>query len=117
MGQSISKLSDVVKTGGFKVILLIRDPRGIANSRFSCKSQTGPGKLWSQSKKDVFWKVGHVCDVYNLFLEEESKETFGIEKRKIFIARYEDMLNDPIRIAERIYSFVGLRMPEQVQTK
>ena len=109
--QSVQKLPQDIN---FKIILLVRDPRGIASSRVNQGTATGPGKMWTQKMPKHFWKFGEICRVYDLFIKEAAM--IDAEKLKnILIVRYEDVLKDRVYWAQKIYDFVGLKMHKRVE--
>merc|ERR1711981_150805 len=85
----------------FKILYLVRDPRGMANSRFNLKSNK-----WTPEN---LRKLDTICSNHHKFLN--SKATI---KSKIFTVRYEDFALNPVPIAEQIYDFVGLNMTTEI---
>lgn len=108
--QSVMKIPVEIRNR-LRILILIRDPRGIAASRMSTQFSTGPGKLWSQKNPTVFWKFGEICKVYDLFLKEKSETGFP---ENVMVVRYEDVLFAKEKWAEKIYKFLGLKMHPRV---
>lgn len=108
-------LKDDLKTGNLKIIILVRDPRAIINSRFEA-SQTGPGGKWAGLKQ--FWKIQTVCDTYRNLLDEiENGDLDRESKQHIMFARYEDLMIQPKKSIDEIYDFLDLQTQDAIISK
>ncbi|XP_072034726.1 carbohydrate sulfotransferase 1-like [Amphiura filiformis] len=115
-----------------KVIHLIRDPRGTANSRKKyyndMLNSRRPQRLdrtvdRSMKALGLLDREPHVPYKVNTIesLCQWMRDTVGIAtdrpewlKGRYKMVRYEDMASDPLRIARDIYSFVGLDLPDNI---
>lgn len=87
-----------------KLILLIRDPRGIINSRSK--------QNWCVQSKSCM-NIKTLCmrmeaDYY------EAKRLQKIVSKRILVIRYEDLVSWPHRTTKTIYDFFGIEMTEEV---
>ncbi|XP_077979600.1 carbohydrate sulfotransferase 1-like [Glandiceps talaboti] len=93
-----------------KIIHLVRDPRGIWNSRLDLNKSNHDylrrRPEWDEIT-DLCQTMMHTLQVVHLY----PKWLHG----KYFLARYEDAAIDPIGMAEKLYKFLGLRLPIQVK--
>lgn len=109
--QSLNELKDFVTDPSLnvKVIHLVRDPRGVMNSRKNMKE----GNL------DLLRRKGHVADEV-LDLCQHMDKTLKVRSVSSWLngryklVRYEDAAENPLRIAEEIYKFVGVDLPPSV---
>ena len=121
------------KQMNIKIIHLIRDPRGTANSRkryyndmlnmnagaagrFGIRTRTMVELGLLEKKPNLPYKVNTLES-----LCQWMRETVGTAKDhpewlkgRYKIVRYEDMAHDPIRITKDIYDFVGLDLSEDI---
>ena len=129
--KSLNHLPDSLKKRHFKnnlkVIFLTRDPRGIAKSRFT------RSRYWNYPKD--LPKLDKICDTYERFLRERSLADLKVKDPQRFarestikyfkddkktwdndvlVVRYEDMSFQPIKIAEKIYKFIGREIPNSL---
>ena len=82
-----------------KLLFLIRDPRGIANSRlalFRAHSQQ-PG----------------ICITYNRFIRERKRHD-AMWRDKVLTIRYEDLVAKPLEMVKHIYAFLNLPLVDQI---
>lgn len=95
----------------FKIIYLVRDPRGIANSRFNIADNN-----WNEEADK---KLKSLCSHFHKFIEEreinQSDETESLWKAKVLVIRYEDFALNPIILADRVYKFLGLEYLEEMK--
>ncbi|XP_002742037.1 carbohydrate sulfotransferase 1-like [Saccoglossus kowalevskii] len=93
-----------------KIIHLVRDPRGIMNSRENLNS-----KNLDFERKDVEWdEVTDLCKDIKKNLNIVSTSASWLKGRYMRI-RYEDVAKHPHSKAEDIYDFIGLEMPTEVK--
>ena len=112
--KSLSWLPESLRLNGnenhnLKIIYLVRDPRAIANSRFT------RSKLWNYPE-DID-RLDNICKSYDLFIKERKEnekedtqsKTF---KNKILVIRYEDLSKQPLKMSQKIYNFINKPLPE-----
>ncbi|XP_070580559.1 carbohydrate sulfotransferase 1-like [Ptychodera flava] len=93
-----------------KIIHLVRDPRGIVNSRRKIND-----KNVDFIRKQVQWdETEDLCKdlAKNLHIVRSSPEWL---KGTYILVRYEDIAKQPGETADKIYQFLGLSMPEKVR--
>ena len=99
----IGKLMDQIPD--LKVIHVVRDPRGVIQSRLSARPR---------SKRAFIDEVKRTC----FQLVQDIHGYRAIERKypdRIFQLRFEDFAIHPLDYAARVYSYVGLDIPEQIQ--
>ena len=124
--DSLKQNSNVTseEKNNLKIIFLTRDPRGLAATRFK------HSKSWSWSKTSQ--KLNNICETYDRFIRERafpdkppkgtSKIKFQPDDKKtwnneVLVIRYEDMAHEPLKMAEKIYKFIGKELPETMKEK
>lgn len=129
---NIKMLKPLVKSFGInlKIIHLMRDPRGTANSRRSYysprdKKQSNVSSDGEPSLKELELlstspevsknTVPKLCDWMRETLEDALEQPKWLKGRYKLI-RYEDLAKEPIRLSRDIYSFLGLDMPANVMS-
>ena len=83
-----------INTNDYKIIYLVRDPRGLINSR-----------LQVISEKHCPDCIEKVCDEWNDFLKQ--KDTIYKYWKNLMIIRYEDFAVNPETWMKKIYEFIG----------
>ncbi|XP_077863335.1 carbohydrate sulfotransferase 1-like [Saccoglossus kowalevskii] len=93
-----------------KIIHLVRDPRGIMNSRNKLNQRNKD----FQRKGDKLDEVTELCKdlSHNLHIIENSASWL---KNRYMLVRYEDIAKDPHAYAKHIYDFIDLELPLEVQ--
>ena len=84
-----------INTNDYKIIYLVRDPRGLINSRLQVISE--------KNCPDCVMKV---CDEWNDFLNK--KDTIYKYWKNLMIIRYEDFAVNPETWMQKIYEFIGI---------
>ncbi|XP_070580558.1 carbohydrate sulfotransferase 1-like [Ptychodera flava] len=93
-----------------KIIHLVRDPRGVMNSRRKLHEINH-----DYHRKNVPWdETEDLCRdlVKNLHIASSSPAWL---KDAYMLVRYEDLARQPNKMADNIYQFLGIRMPKEVQ--
>lgn len=88
-----------------KIIYLVRDPRAIVKSRITRNDiwDLNKGSRPSNTKKR-FDRLDHVCETYDVFLNQRKNYKFA---ENILVVRYEDLTYERVKMAEKIYQFIG----------
>ena len=116
-----------------KIIHLVRDPRGTANSRKNyyidhIKAERKKNKQPERTTQFTLKTLG-LLDVNPQFHVNTIpkyckwiKDTIPVAKSKpdwlqsrYMLVRYEDLALDPVKVSQDIYNFVGLTMPKNVR--
>uniref|UniRef100_A0A8C5M408 Sulfotransferase n=1 Tax=Leptobrachium leishanense TaxID=445787 RepID=A0A8C5M408_9ANUR len=103
----------------FKIIHLVRDPRGILASRISTFIDIyQQWQIWNTTGKQPrnidFEQITTTCtDLSNSVKTGLSRPSWL--KGKYMLVRYEDIAMDPIKKAKEMYDFIGLDWKEEVQ--
>ncbi|XP_077868835.1 carbohydrate sulfotransferase 1-like [Saccoglossus kowalevskii] len=104
--NDISKGLEILKQYNVKVIQVVRDPRGMINSRIKFEN------LDSQEKKGLSMKkISEASKNYCIWLNTNINAVLvGPEwlKKNYMIVRYEDLSTKPRQIVPKMYEFVGL---------
>ena len=95
---------------GQRVIVLLRDPRGVS------KSRVGIGRY--KDKSEELDDVNSYCDNMrqDLVWINTYTQLRQCKPRGLMLLRYEDLANDPVAGVRLIYSFLGRTLPKQVET-
>ncbi|XP_072180335.1 carbohydrate sulfotransferase 1-like [Diadema setosum] len=134
----LSLLESLVKDdhSNIKIIHLVRDPRGTANSRKSyysdslkkSRAKNEPfdlrgrtpilslrtlGLLSTNPERRVNTIVSYCRWIVDAVMLARTRPAW-LEGRYMMV-RYEDLALDPIQVSEEIYDFVGMTMPKNVQ--
>lgn len=90
-----------------KIIYLVRDPRGIANSRLET---TAAGKQWDakSNPKHLQAQLSDICKTYDQFLDDRSSSKFL--KESAIVVRYEDVASNPFVFISKIYNFTNTKI-------
>ena len=105
-----------------QIIYLVRDPRAIFNSRWSLKFTKNPQK---ETDKIRHMPTRH-CDrmngnvnYYKLAIEGAKNHTYEREfiDNHVQFIKYEDLANQPIVWAKKLYSILGLEMDQVIEDK
>jgi len=94
-----------------KIVHLVRDPRGIANSRHNLKRTLD---LRKSLKFTCEKQLHNIKSAHGNFGQSEVSGPPDWLKGRYKFVRYEDTALDPYRTAEDIYRFVGLKMNDHV---
>ena len=86
----------------FHVIYLVRDPRGMASSRFGLK-----GNGWTETDKRH--KLGNICSRYKENYEFLKSENSNWIRDKVTVLRYEDFSLNPELYVDSIFERVGIK--------
>lgn len=96
--------------GDTRVVFLVRDPRGMVNSRLS--------KGLDLNKKLDYQKMVDTCGVFERFLLERRNENlvsgYKFLQNNVLVVRYEDLAYAPYLMARKIYSFLGIRFSHEI---
>nr|XP_039267753.1 carbohydrate sulfotransferase 1-like [Styela clava] len=87
----------------FKIIHLVRDPRGIASSRLKIHND------W-----EIVGNIASVCDQHATNVRAGRNVHWLQDRYKL--VRYEDMATNPIGMAKEIYDFIGLPFVDSVRS-
>ena len=95
-----------------QVIYLVRDPRAVVTSRVKVNFISLEHNFESQIQKE--------CGAYNrninlLLKARNDSQLERILQRSIIVIRYEDVIQDSYGMAKKIYNFLDLHMPFQVE--
>ena len=93
-----------------KVIYSTRDPRGMASSRYKIDLQYKYIAGMPPFRQRVVEQCVRVRNDLNIVpkLQQEFPNNF-------FSSSFEDLVKDPVAIADRVYAFLGLQMPEAIK--
>jgi len=94
-----------------KIIHLVRDPRGIANSRHNLKKNLD---LQKSLKFTCEKQLHNIRSAHGTSNQSDGGKSPDWLKGRYKFVRYEDTALDPYRTAEDIYKFVGLKMTDHV---
>lgn len=93
-----------------RVLHLLRDPRGIINSRIDIE--------WIREypHRSLVWNARELCDAMLSDLEhvERTLEKFNLTRRYKSV-RYSQLAEDPVGTAKDIYKFAGFEFPSVVE--
>ncbi|XP_070580692.1 carbohydrate sulfotransferase 1-like [Ptychodera flava] len=92
-----------------KVIHLVRDPRGIWNSRLNLNKTNYDFVRRRTNWDEVTDLCKNMLDNYKLALRAPQWL-----QGKYFLARYEDIALNPLAMATRVYQFLGIPLPDRV---
>jgi len=102
--RSIQDLPDSLKFDeNFKIIYLVRDPRGITASRFNIQNNN-----WNENAAK---KLKSICQNFHRFIQERVENAAFPNskwKSKVMVVRYEDFALNPLIFADRIYDFLKI---------
>ena len=100
-------LSERQNESDLKIIYLVRDPRGLANSRLET---TAAGKQWDakSNPKHLKTQLSDICKTYDHFLDDRNSVKFL--KESAMVVRYEDVASNPFGLISKIYNFTGTKM-------
>ncbi|PIK60639.1 putative carbohydrate sulfotransferase 1-like [Apostichopus japonicus] len=106
---NVKMLKPLIKFHGInlKILHLMRDPRGTASSRrsyYTPKKRGGPEGVGKRSLHELGL----------LSTSQDSKKTPFQNSDQYRLVRYEDLAEDPIRLSQHIYDFIGLELPPVV---
>ena len=109
MLPNVSDLLSAMERGQ-RVIVLLRDPRGVLLSR------VGTGQFNDTS--DGLEDVTSYCDNMRQDLVWIKKyiQLRQCKPRRLMLLRYEDLANDPVAGVKQMYNFLGRTLPKQVET-
>lgn len=102
-----------------KIIYIVRHPCGAINSWLKSKKEfpqgADPLKEWKSGKcrkiyPEEFWGFDDWKKVTRMYLELTEKFPY-----KIGIIKYEDLVNNPIDVTNRVFEFVGIRLTKQTE--
>ena len=104
-----------------KIVLLIRDPRGMVNSRLSKGWNLKNIKNCQSGKNCIssFLKLMNVCNTWEEYLSFKNRD-FGSESdekhwnNEVLAVRYEDLAAEPYKMADKVYKFLGMSFPDVV---
>ncbi|KAM8974022.1 carbohydrate sulfotransferase 1-like [Pelodytes ibericus] len=104
----------------FKIIHLVRDPRGILASRISTFIDLyRTWKIWNSTGKQPrnidLTQITTTCEDFSESVETGFSRPSWL-KGKYMLVRYEDIATDPVRKAKEMYDFLGLEWRQDVQT-
>ena len=105
---NVSDLSSAMERGQ-RVIVLLRDPRGVSQSR------VGIGRY--KDKSEGIDDVASYCDNMRQDLDWINRyiQLRQCKPRGLMLLRYEDLANDPVAGVKLIYNFLGRTLPKEVE--
>ena len=105
---SLSQLQSFLKQG-VKVLHLIRDPRGVMNSRF---------RIQKQQYANFTHHAAKYCDtaVTDMkYIREQERSNPTLIRQMYQVVRYEDLAADPIKGMRSLYKFMDVSPDENVR--
>jgi len=93
-------------------IFLVRDPRGVFNSRAKIYLDEKRTKFSTRSRKQLFQDIDLMCVNVNRMLNE--LKTLGDNKR-VLLVRYEDVAMRSLAYAKQILEFVDLKFEKNIK--
>ena len=108
----VSYLSDALERGQ-RVIVLLRDPRGVSQSR------VGIGRYRRHmSQSDEMDDVADYCNnmVQDIVWIKNHRKSNQCAAKRLILLRYEDLAKDPATTIRQMYAFYGRPAPEEVKT-
>ena len=110
--QNIPLLKEFVldPTMNIKIIHLIRDPRGVMNSRYRMPESNADLLRRRGPRAD---EIGDLCQHMERNLRYMNESWLSGRYK---LVRYEDIAERPLKVAKDIYDFVGLQLPQRVKT-
>ncbi|XP_002742391.1 carbohydrate sulfotransferase 3-like [Saccoglossus kowalevskii] len=93
-----------------KIIILVRDPRGVMHSRWKLH-----GKNLDYMRKNASWdETEDLCRTYasNVRYAQTCPEWL---KNRYLLIRYEDVAHQPLARAREIYNFLDMSMPQNIE--
>ena len=105
---NVSDLSSAMERGQ-RVIVLLRDPRGVSQSR------VGIGRY--KDKSEGIDDVASYCDNMRQDLDWINRyiQLRQCKPRGLMLLRYEDLANEPVAGVKLIYNFLGRTLPKEVE--
>ena len=111
--SDIMDLKDVIISSNVKIIHLVRDPRGVLNSRIRAyKWHLDNGKYKPGSMPGVN-DIKDICshmEKHFMYWHDTPKWLKGRFK----LVRYEDMAEQPLKVSREVYSFLQMKLPTRV---
>jgi len=101
--ERLSELKEIVQkyAKDLKIMYYVRDPRGLAESRF--------GKNWKWNAKNMN-RLDNICVRYkeNMKYLNSPESNWLKENGRLFVLRYEDFGLNPFKISEDIYDYYDI---------
>ena len=95
-----------------QVIYLVRDPRGVANSRIAINFMTEGPRFTKQLKREC----GKYDKNIDLLMKSSTNDDLKhLLQTNLVVVRYEDIIQNLYGIARKLYKFVNLDMPREVE--
>jgi len=98
----------------FKIIYLVRDPRGITSSRFNIVDNN-----WNTEADK---KLNGLCSHFHKFIDQRKQNIANLNSgeqllwnAQVLVIRYEDFALNPIVMADRVYKFLKMDYPESIK--
>ena len=93
-------------------IFLVRDPRGVFNSRAKIYLDKKRAKSQSTlSRKQLYQKIDLMCSNVNQMLNELRI----LDKKRVLLIRYEDVAMNSIQYAKQIFDFVDMKFEQNIK--
>ena len=120
---------NLLNNGNLKIVYLVRDPRGIANSRFETWSSENKWNIENRSSSMTV--LENICKTYDRFLDDRNSENSKKSKKynqkslkldnihtpasvdfknNVMVVRYEDIAVKPRDLVKKLFEFTGLKM-------
>ncbi len=99
---------------GVKIIYLVRDLRGIINSRISLDKKEHQAHT---SEEDYIWEIEKYCrelDSDMNYLNRMNGSMPDVLKKNLLLLRYEDLAVNPRNMTQLVYDFLGIDLHENV---
>ena len=96
------------------IVYLVRDPRGIMTSRNKIWGNKTMTEFNKKMKNQAKLLCGHF-DKNLEFLENEFRKSKSVIQDWVVVIRYEDFAYNPQGMAQKLYSFLGREIPENVE--
>lgn len=98
----------------FKIIYLVRDPRGITSSRFNIVDNN-----WNTEADK---KLNGLCSHFHKFIDQRKQNLENsnsgdqlLWNAQVLVIRYEDFALNPIVMADRVYKFLKMNYPDSIK--
>ena len=122
-GRKLSAVTPLMVNNVSDVIVLIRDPRAVAVSRLELESIRPKQEVMTEKEKQTYLMSAakECCDKYGdvvNFFKQEPRDgaLYRSVSHRLSIVRFEDIALNPIDIATKVYTRLGIQMPDTVTT-
>ena len=111
--HDIADIKDVIINSNIKIIHLIRDPRGVMNSRVNDYRRIAMTSGLHTAKNVSLEEIKYVCFHMKRHIHYWLNTPNWL-KGRLKLVKYEDMSEHPLEVAKDVYSFLQMTIPTSV---